>query len=111
MKHSPCGTSNCTKSNLREKFFRHKLPEYKAGKMMHCTVYSDSCSVAENGDMLLLCMQLAKKKGNVFATDAILATLMCAPRSNYSWDIVVQKVGNKLFFDKRDDSEFGRYTT
>ncbi|KAG0580305.1 hypothetical protein KC19_4G164200 [Ceratodon purpureus] len=42
--------------------------------------------------------------GTVFATDAILATLMCSPRSMYSWDIVVQKVGNKLFFDKRDAS-------
>lgn len=42
--------------------------------------------------------------GTVFATDAILAALMCSPRSVYSWDIVVQKVGNKLFFDKRDAS-------
>lgn len=44
-------------------------------------------------------------KATVFATDSILATLMCAPRSVYSWDIVVQRVGNKLFFDKRDGSQ------
>ncbi|KAM1138906.1 hypothetical protein ACFX2I_036656 [Malus domestica] len=44
-------------------------------------------------------------KATVFATDTILSTLMCAPRSVYSWDIVVQKVGNKLFFDKRDGSQ------
>ncbi|CAK7350576.1 unnamed protein product [Dovyalis caffra] len=44
-------------------------------------------------------------KATVFATDNILATLMCAPRSVYSWDIVVQRVGNKLFFDKRDGSQ------
>lgn len=50
--------------------------------------------------------QLAKSQGNVFATDAILATLMCCTRSVYSWDIIVQRVGKKLFFDKRDDSEF-----
>eukprot|EP00898_Chlorokybus_atmophyticus_P000696 jgi/Chlat1/1627/Chrsp127S01887 len=43
-------------------------------------------------------------QGVVFATDSILATLMCAARSVYSWDIVVQRVGNKLFFDKRDNS-------
>lgn len=49
---------------------------------------------------------MAKTKGNVFATDAILATLMCCTRSVYSWDIIVQRVGKKLFFDKRDDSEF-----
>ena len=54
--------------------------------------------------------QLTKKEGNVFATDAILATLMCCTRSSYSWDIIVQRVGNKLFFDKRDDSEFDLLT-
>ena len=48
--------------------------------------------------------QLAKTTGNVFATEQILATLMCATRSVYSWDILVQRVGNKLFFDKRDES-------
>ncbi|XP_059301457.1 eukaryotic translation initiation factor 3 subunit D-like [Lycium ferocissimum] len=44
-------------------------------------------------------------KATVFATDTILSTLMCASRSVYSWDIVVQRVGNKLFFDKRDGSQ------
>lgn len=44
-------------------------------------------------------------KATVFATDAILSALMCAPRSVYSWDIVIQRVGNKLFFDKRDGSQ------
>uniref|UniRef100_A0A251S029 Eukaryotic translation initiation factor 3 subunit D n=1 Tax=Helianthus annuus TaxID=4232 RepID=A0A251S029_HELAN len=44
-------------------------------------------------------------KATVFATDSILSTLMCAPRSVYSWDIVVQRVGNKLFFDKREGSQ------
>ena len=33
-----------------------------------------------------------EEKGNVFATDAILAHLMAAPRTIYPWDIVVQKV-------------------
>lgn len=57
---------------------------------------------------LLSSSQLAKTQGNVFATDAILATLMSCTRSVYSWDIVVQRVGSKLFFDKRDNSDFGK---
>lgn len=60
---------------------------------------------------IFLCLpswQLAKTQGNVFATDAILATLMSCTRSVYSWDIVVQRVGSKLFFDKRDNSDFGK---
>lgn len=45
-------------------------------------------------------------KGNVFGTDAIISTLMCCTRSVASWDIIVQRVGKKLFFDKRDSSDF-----
>lgn len=41
----------------------------------------------------------------VFATDMILATLMTAPRSVYSWDIVATRVGDKLFLDKREGSK------
>uniref|UniRef100_A0A915ES22 Eukaryotic translation initiation factor 3 subunit p66 n=1 Tax=Ditylenchus dipsaci TaxID=166011 RepID=A0A915ES22_9BILA len=44
--------------------------------------------------------------GNVFATDIILATLMTASRSVNSWDIVVQRISDKLFFDKRDTEGF-----
>lgn len=52
--------------------------------------------------------QLATEgKGNVFATDTIMAHLMAAARSVYPWDIIIQRVGegeNKtLFFDKRED--------
>uniref|UniRef100_A0A8C9AL89 Eukaryotic translation initiation factor 3 subunit D n=1 Tax=Prolemur simus TaxID=1328070 RepID=A0A8C9AL89_PROSS len=54
--------------------------------------------------------KLAKTQGNVFATDAILATLISCTRSVYSWDIVVQRVGSKLFFDKRDNSDFNLLT-
>jgi len=40
----------------------------------------------------------------VFATDAILAVIMAAPRSSFSWDLIVNRVGNQLFIDKRADS-------
>ena len=71
----------------------------------------------------------------MFATDSILATLMCSSRSEYSWDIVVQKIGGKVltsilqffpprvasyvfpicglfqvFLDKRDNTEFDLLT-
>ncbi|KHJ47010.1 eukaryotic translation initiation factor 3 subunit 7 [Trichuris suis] len=44
------------------------------------------------------------KDYNVFGTDVIIATLMCCTRSVYSWDVVIHRVGNKLFFDKRTAS-------
>ncbi|GAB9465639.1 putative Eukaryotic translation initiation factor 3 [Globisporangium polare] len=47
-----------------------------------------------------------KGEANVFATDAILAHLMASSRSVFPWDIVVQRVNNMVFFDKRDQSAF-----
>lgn len=44
----------------------------------------------------------AEGAGRVFATDAILAALMTAKSSVYSWDVVMTRVGDKLFIDKRD---------
>ena len=48
----------------------------------------------------------AEEVGNVFATDAILSQLMAAPRSLYSWDIVIQKMGGIIYLDKRDNTIF-----
>ena len=53
--------------------------------------------------------RLSKVVGSVYATDLILTTLMCSTRSKYPWDIIIHKVGDKLFFDKRDNTEFGNY--
>lgn len=39
--------------------------------------------------------------GQVFITDALLATIMAAPRSLFSWDIVVTYSNGKMFFDSR----------
>ncbi|GAB4820222.1 hypothetical protein N2152v2_007268 [Parachlorella kessleri] len=46
----------------------------------------------------------AEGAGQVFMTDALLTTIMCAPRSVYPWDIVITRRGGQLFFDKRANS-------
>ncbi|KUL89650.1 hypothetical protein ZTR_00398 [Talaromyces verruculosus] len=51
-----------------------------------------------------------KNEATVFATSDILSMLMCAPRSVYSWDIVIVKQGNKIFFDKRDGASIDLVT-
>ena len=48
--------------------------------------------------------------GRVFATDSLITTLMCATRSVYSWDIIVERQGEFLFFDKRDGSNLDLLT-
>lgn len=55
--------------------------------------------------------ELAEKdEATIFATDNILSMIMCAPRSVYSWDIIMTKQGNKIFIDKRDGSSLDMVT-
>jgi len=45
-------------------------------------------------------------KGTVFATDGIVSHLMACTRSIAPWDLVITKSGTKIYFDKRDGSQF-----
>ncbi|KAK9826613.1 hypothetical protein WJX74_005621 [Apatococcus lobatus] len=66
-------------------------------------------SVTTSDDPII--RQLASEdQGRVFVTDTLLTTLMCTTRSVYSWDIVVTRAGDKLFFDKRDGSSLDMLT-
>ncbi|KAL4799939.1 eukaryotic translation initiation factor 3 subunit D [Aspergillus venezuelensis] len=51
-----------------------------------------------------------KNEATIFATSDILSMLMCAPRSVYSWDIVIVHQGNKIYFDKREGSSLDLVT-
>ena len=53
-------------------------------------------TVTTTDDPIIRKLVKNEKEANVFVTDAILSTLMCASRSAYSWDIVVQKIGGKV---------------
>merc|ERR1712088_1221770 len=67
-------------------------------------------TVTTTDDPIIRKLTKSQPDVNVFATDSILATLMCCTRSVYSWDIVVQKIGDKIFLDKRDSTEFDLLT-
>ncbi|KAL4927054.1 eukaryotic translation initiation factor 3 subunit D [Aspergillus undulatus] len=51
-----------------------------------------------------------KNEATIFATSDILSMLMCAPRSVYSWDIVIVHQGKKIYFDKREGSSLDLVT-
>lgn len=51
-----------------------------------------------------------RDEATIFATDNVLSMLMCAPRSVYSWDIIIQKQGGKIFIDKREGSSVDAVT-
>ena len=66
-------------------------------------------NVSTSSDPIM--QELAEKdEASIFATDNILSMLMCAPRSVYSWDIILQKQGNKIFIDKREGSSLDMVT-
>jgi translation initiation factor 3 subunit D len=62
-------------------------------------------NVSTSDDPLLPEYLQSNPEVNVIATDHVLACLMCAARSVYSWDILVTKIADKLIFDKRDGSQ------
>ena len=41
---------------------------------------------------------------NVFATEVAISAIMTAPKSLYSWDVIIKKYQDKIFIDKRDES-------
>jgi len=71
----------------------NEVPLERVERTFFSVTTSDDPIIKELGD-----------QGNVFATDLILASLMCSPRSIYPWDITVTRVGTSLYFDKRAES-------
>ncbi|CCJ29904.1 unnamed protein product [Pneumocystis jirovecii] len=49
-------------------------------------------------------------EARVFIIDSILSLIMCSLRSVYSWDIIVIRESDKLFFDKREGGPFDYVT-
>ena len=52
-----------------------------------------------------------ENKADIFCTEVAAAAIMTAPKSLYSWDVVIKKHGDKLFIDKRDDTNMLDYLT
>jgi len=79
---------------------RNEKPLLKMDRVVHTATTTDDPVIR----------RLSKTMGNIFATDEILATIMCCTRSNYSWDVVIEKLGTKVFLDKRDNTQFDLLT-
>ncbi|XP_055903568.1 eukaryotic translation initiation factor 3 subunit D-1 [Eupeodes corollae] len=95
-----CGTLEYYDKSYDRVNVKNERPLQKIDRIVHTVTTTDDPIIR----------RLSKTVGNVFATDAILATIMCCTRSNYSWDIVVEKFGDKIFMDKRDNTEFDLLT-
>ena len=58
----------------------------------------------------VLSKAINSNSGTVFATDQMVASIMCAARSVYGWDLIVTKKDGKVVFDKRDEGNFDLLT-
>jgi translation initiation factor 3 subunit D len=86
-----------------------KQPGAKTSEKRLNLVDRAAYNVTTSSDPIL--QELADKdEGTIFATDTILSLLMCAPRSVYSWDLVLTKHGDKVFIDRRDGSSLDMVT-
>lgn len=95
-----CGTLEYYDKAYDRVNVKHEKPLQRIDRIFHTVTTTDDPVIR----------RLSKTTGTVYATDTILATIMCCTRSNYSWDIVIEKIGDKLFLDKRDNTEFDLLT-
>ena len=95
-----CGTLEFYDKSYDRVNVKNERPLRRIDRIFHTVTTTD--------DPVIRKLAKSHPDANVFATDTILATLMCCTRSVYSWDIVVQKIGGKIFLDKRDNTEFGK---
>jgi len=42
---------------------------------------------------------------DIFTTEQVAAVLMCATKSNYSWDLDIKVYDGKIFIDKRSEED------
>lgn len=78
----------------------HRPLQKTSSKLLHTTT-SDDLVIRRLG---------LKDGGTVFGTDLIFSHLMTCTRSVIPWDLIVEKVGKKLFFDVREGTNFERLT-
>lgn len=48
---------------------------------------------------------IEKEVANIYTTEQVAAVLMCATKSNYSWDLVIKVCDGFIFIDKRDEEK------
>jgi len=86
-----------------------KQPGLKSAERKLNVLERAAYNVTTSSDPII--QELAEKdEATIFATDNILSMLMCAPRSVYSWDIVISKQGGKIYIDKREGSSLDMVT-
>jgi len=76
----------------------------KKGKKLERQEQTAFFNVTASDDPIMDQLAADQPDVQIFATDQVLSVLMTAPRSIYSWDVLVTKKDGKIYFDKRDNA-------
>jgi len=99
----PTEVYKCGQVHYYDKQFDRVNP--KAERTLQATEASFYRASTSDDPIIAKLHDAPEHKGvRVYTTDAILSVIMAAPRSAFSWDLVVNRVGDKLFLDKRGNS-------
>ncbi|OWR48816.1 eukaryotic translation initiation factor 3 subunit D [Danaus plexippus plexippus] len=95
-----CGTLEYYDKAYDRVNVKHEKPLQRIDRIFHTVTTTDDPVIR----------RLSKTTGTVYRWLRYDRCIMCCTRSNYSWDIVIEKIGDKLFLDKRDNTEFDLLT-
>ena len=52
-----------------------------------------------------MCEMIENEAADIYTTEQVAAVLMCATKSNYSWDLEIKVYDGKIFIDKRSEED------
>ncbi|XP_022651713.1 eukaryotic translation initiation factor 3 subunit D-like isoform X2 [Varroa destructor] len=104
-----CGTMEYFDKTFQSVTCKNERPLRRVNRIFH-TVWTTDDPVIRSLAMKKFITGMVEgadvSKVRVYTTDAIMSTLMCATRSINSWDIVVHKIDDIVFLDKRGTEFF-----
>lgn len=80
------------------------IKKYDTPKPTQLVSSSASAEFQTTSDDSIIKSLADEGQAKIFITDEILAQIMCAPKSQFSWDMKVTKRNGSIYFDKRPNT-------
>ncbi|OQR79284.1 eukaryotic translation initiation factor 3 subunit D isoform 2 [Tropilaelaps mercedesae] len=100
-----CGTMEYFDKSFQNVNCKNERPLQRVNRVFHTVSTTDDPvirSLAMKKSIEGMVENADVSKVRVYTTDTIISTLMCATRSVNSWDVVVHKIDDIVFLDKRN---------
>lgn len=83
--------------------YDNQFDKSNSKKPMSISPFNGSTFETSLFDDPIMVKLIEQNKADIFTTDVIAAAIMCGTKSNYSYDIEIQRFENKIFIDKRQN--------